>query len=291
VAVSVDNRTSRRGEESPRAVVVTGASSGIGQCVARGLLWRGYRVFATARRVDDLERLAGEGLEPVHLELSDSESVRQAADRVLDRCRGGLYGLFNNAGYGLTGAVEDLSREALRAQFEANVFGPAELTNRLLPAMRRQGAGRIVNNSSVLGLVALPFRGAYCASKFALEALTDSLRLELAGSGIRVSLIEPGPIDTRFRASAYRAFKESVDPARSPHREAYQTTERRLSARSSPSLLSGSPEAVLKCVIHALESERPKIRYHVTAATSLLAALRRLLPYRAMDWVAMRADR
>jgi NAD(P)-dependent dehydrogenase (short-subunit alcohol dehydrogenase family) len=220
-----------------RSVLVTGGSSGIGRCVARGLQARGYRVFATARRAPDLEVLRNEGFEAIPLELTDSASIREAADRVLERSEGRLYGLFNNAGYGQTGAVEDLSREVLRAQFETNLFGPVELTNHIIPAMRRQGRGRIINNSSVLGLVALPFRGAYSASKFALEAITDSLRLELAGSGT----------NTRF---------------------------------------SRHPQAVLNCVVRALESRRPKIRYYVTPATPLLAALRRLLPYRALDRVA-----
>jgi NAD(P)-dependent dehydrogenase (short-subunit alcohol dehydrogenase family) len=274
-----------------RSVLITGCSSGIGRCVARGLWARGYRIFATARRSEDLQALAAEGFEAVPLELSDSGSVQAAADAVLERSKGRLYGLFNNAGYGLTGAVEDLSREALRAQFETNLFGTVELTNRIIPAMRRQGGGRIINNSSVLGLVALPFRGAYAASKFALEAITDALRLELARTGIRVSLIEPGPVDTRFRANAYRAFKQGVDAEHSVHRDAYAATEHRLSTTGGTSRFTRQPDAVLKCVVHALESRRPKIRYYVTPATPLLAALRRLLPYRAMDWVADRAGR
>jgi NAD(P)-dependent dehydrogenase (short-subunit alcohol dehydrogenase family) len=269
-----------------RSVLVTGCSSGIGRCVARGLQARGYRVFATARRAPDLEVLRNEGFEAIPLELTDSASIREAADRVLERSEGRLYGLFNNAGYGQTGAVEDLSREVLRAQFETNLFGPVELTNHIIPAMRRQGRGRIINNSSVLGLVALPFRGAYSASKFALEAITDSLRLELAGSGIDICLIEPGPITTRFRATAQRAFKDHVDVDRSVHRMAYGTTEQRLAGSGTNTRFSRHPQAVLNCVVRALESRRPKIRYYVTPATPLLAALRRLLPYRALDRVA-----
>jgi NAD(P)-dependent dehydrogenase (short-subunit alcohol dehydrogenase family) len=287
--VTVAAAPSTTGGSLARSVLVTGCSSGIGRSVARGLQARGYRIFATARHSEDLQVLADEGFDAVPLELSDSGSVQAAADSVLERSQGLLYGLFNNAGYGLTGAVEDLSRQALRAQFETNVFGTVDLTNRIIPAMRRQGRGRIINNSSVLGLVALPFRGAYAASKFALEAITDALRLELARTGIRVSLIEPGPIDTRFREHAYRAFKEGVDAEHSVHRGAYAATEHRLSSKEPTSRFSRQPEAVLKCVVHALESRRPKIRYYVTPATPLLAALRRLLPYRAMDWVVARA--
>ena len=271
------------------AVLVTGCSSGIGRHVAERLRARGYRVLATARAVADLERLQGDGLDAIPLDLDDPESVSNAAAEVLSRCAGELYGLFNNAGWGITGAVEDLSREALRAQFETNLFGPLQLTNLLIPAMRRQGRGRIINNSSVLGLVALPFRGAYNASKFALEGLTDTLRLELADTGIHVSLIEPGPIVSRFRANAYRAFRRYIDAEHSVHRETYRAVEKRLAASDPTSIFTRKPEAVLRKVVHALESARPKPRYYVTAATPLLAFLRRALPTRALDWVSMRA--
>jgi len=167
-----------------RTILITGCSSGIGRCVARGLATRGYRVFATARRREDVEHLRAEGLAGLQLDLADSASIAAAVDEVLERTDGHLYALFNNGAYGQPGAVEDLSREVLRLQFETNLFGWHELTNRVLPVMRQQGYGRIIHNSSVLGFVALPFRGAYTASKYALEGLTDTLRLELRGSGI-----------------------------------------------------------------------------------------------------------
>ena len=211
-----------------RSILITGCSSGIGYGVARGLKQRGYRVFATARKQEDVQRLRAEGLESLQLDVADPASIRSAASRVLSETGDRLYALFNNAGYGQPGAVEDLDRDTLRKQFETNLFGAHELTSLVLPAMRRRGEGRIIQNSSVLGLVTLKYRGAYNASKFALEGLTDTLRLELKGTGIRVSLIEPGPIASDFRKNAYRAFKENLDPENSPHRTIYEAMVKRL---------------------------------------------------------------
>lgn len=265
-----------------RSILITGCSSGIGQEVAKGLRGRGWRVFATARRMADVERLDREGLESLPLDVTDSGSIRSAVASMLERTGGGLDALFNNAGYGQPGAVEDLSREVLRAQFETNLFGAHELTCAVLPAMRRQGHGRIIQHSSVLGLVALPYRGAYNASKFALEGLTDTLRQELVGSGIRVCLIETGPVRSRFRANALAMFQRHIDRARSAHRAIYPAVERRLaSAADDP--FTQDPQAVLRKVVHALESPRPKPRYYVTLPTYALGTLRRLLPTRALD--------
>jgi len=272
---------------SSRAVLITGCSSGIGYCVAHGLKTRGYSVFATARLPEDVARLQKEGLESLVLDLSDSQSICKAVQTVLERTDGRLYGLFNNAAYGQVGAVEDLSREALRQQFETNFFGTHELTCQVLPIMREQREGRIIQNSSFLGIVTLPYRGAYNASKFALEGLTDTLRLELAGTGIFVSLVEPGPITSRFRANAYSRFKQHIDVEHSVHQQAYAKMEQRLSA-TKPILFTLPPEAVLKKVIHALESKRPQPRYYVTFPTYLLTTLKRLLPHRAMDWAVRR---
>ncbi|MCB1798727.1 MAG: SDR family NAD(P)-dependent oxidoreductase, partial [Gammaproteobacteria bacterium] len=194
-----------------RSVMVTGCSSGIGRCVALGLQARGYRVFATARRQDDLEMLRDNGCEAVCLHLDDPDSVAGAAQQVLEACGGQVFGLFNNGAYGQPGAVEDLTWDVLEAQLRTNLLGWHELTRLLIPGMRACGEGRIIQNSSVLGLVAMPFRGAYNCSKFALEGLTDTLRLELHGSGISVSLIEPGPISSRFRENAFRMFRQNID--------------------------------------------------------------------------------
>ena len=194
---------------SSKTVLITGCSSGIGLTVALGLKQRGYGVVASARKLQDVQRLRDMGLECLQLDLTDSMSIQTVVKKLHHLTDGKIYALFNNGAYGQPGAVEDLSRDVLRAQFETNLFGTAELTNRIIPVMRKQGFGRIIMNSSVLGLVALPYRGAYSASKFALEGLTDTLRLELAGSGISVSLIEPGPITSRFRANSLEVFRRT----------------------------------------------------------------------------------
>ncbi len=272
-------------------VLITGCSSGIGLCVAEGLAQRGYRVFATARKAEDVRALEEAGLECLELDLRDSASIERAVEEILRRTGGRLFALFNNGAYGQPGAVEDLRREVLREQFETNLFGTHELTCRVLAVMRRQGFGRIIQNSSVLGLAALPFRGAYNASKFALEGLTDTLRLELAGTGIHVSLIEPGPITSRFRANAHAMFKQNIDAGNSPFRETYASMERRLTKAGPAQPFTLPPEAVLNAVVHALESPRPRVRYYVTFPTHLFAWLRRLLPHRAMDWVLRKVSR
>ena len=170
-----------------RSILITGCSSGIGLASAREMKARGWRVFATARKQVDIARLRDqEGLESLYLDYAESNSIEAAAEHVLEATGGTLNALFNNGAYGQPGAVEDLTPDVLRAQFEANVFGWHDLTRRVIPAMRAQGEGRIVFCSSVLGLVAAPYRGAYCASKFAIEALADSLRMELAATGIRI---------------------------------------------------------------------------------------------------------
>jgi len=155
--------------------------------------------------------LQAEGLESLQLDLCDSQSIQTAFNEIMQRTNGQLYALFNNGAYGIPGAVEDLSRNTLRTQFETNVFGWHELTTLVIPVMRKQGSGRIIQNSSVLGFVAMPFRGAYNASKFAIEGLTDTLRLELKDTGIYISLIEPGPILSQFRHNALRALQTHIN--------------------------------------------------------------------------------
>jgi len=242
-------------------------------------------VFATARKMADVARLTAAGFESLQLDLADSTSIQTAVDDILVRTGGRLDALFNNGAYGQPGAVEDLSREVLRAQFETNLFGWHELTNQVIPVMRRQGHGRIIQNSSVLGFVALRFRGAYNASKFALEGLTDTLRLELAGTGIHVSLIEPGPIASRFRENAFKAYQRNINPDNSVHREMYRRMEERLTKQGPAVPFTLPPEAVLKKVIHALESRRPRARYYVTFPTYLFGFLKRMLSTRMLDKV------
>jgi len=272
-------------DSNGKSILISGCSSGIGLCVARGLRERGYRVIASARRKEDVERLRNEGFSAVQLDLDNSDSIRQAVCKTLEITDGKLYALFNNGAYGQPGAVEDLSRDTLRAQFESNLFGTVELTNQLIPVMRRQGFGRIIQNSSLLGIVSLPYRGAYNASKYALEGITDTLRLELHGTGIHVSLIEPGPVQSRFRANAFAMYKKHIDAEHSAHRDTYRRMENRLQKVGPAAPFTLPPEAVLKKVIHALESPRPQPRYYVTVPTWLFGILRRLLSTRMLDRV------
>lgn len=266
-----------------KTILITGCSSGIGYCVAKGLHARGYRVFATARKKADVEKLSAEGLESFRLDLNDSNSINFAFEETLRRTDGELYALFNNGAFGLPGAVEDLSRDALRAQFETNVFGWQELANLAIPVMRRQGYGRIIQNSSVLGFVSMPYRGAYNASKYAIEGLSDTLRLELKGTDIYVSLIEPGPIASQFRMNAVKALEKYIDIENSVHREKYQGVLTRLNKPGPAVPFTLPPEAVLKRVILALESDKPKPRYYVTFPTYLFGFLKRILSTRVLD--------
>ncbi|SDW94807.1 SDR family oxidoreductase [Nitrosomonas communis] len=272
-----------------KSILITGCSSGIGYCVAHALHQRGYRVFATARRQESVERLLAEGLESILLDLNEPDSIQQAFEEIMHRTHGQLYALFNNGAYGLPGAVEDLSREALRAQFETNVFGWLELTNLVLPIMRKQGYGRIIQNSSVLGFAAMPFRGAYNASKYAIEGLSDTLRLELMGTQISVSLIEPGPIATQFRANALKALQKYIDIDHSIHGEKYHAVLERLNKQGPAVPFTLPPEAVLKKVIHALESHNPQARYYVTFPTYLFGFLKRFLSIRLLDKLLAKA--
>jgi len=275
------------------AVLITGCSSGIGYCVAHGLKARGYRVIASARRPEDVDKLREEGLDCVQLDLASSASVRQGFDQAMKLTDGKLYGLFNNGAFGLPGAVEDLSRANLRHQFETNVFGWQELTNMAISVMRTQaggrGEGRIIQNSSVLGFVAMPFRGAYTASKFAIEGLSDTLRLELRDTDIRISLIEPGPVLSRFRHNALLQLQQHIDYENSIHREKYLSVLDRLKKEGPAVAFTLPPEAVLKRVIHALESRRPRARYSVTFPTYLFAALKRVLNQRSLDYLLAKA--
>ncbi len=268
-----------------KTILITGCSSGIGYCVAKALYKRGYRVFATARRQESVDALLAEGMESLLLDLTDSASINVAFNEIMTRTGGQLFALFNNGAYAIPGAVEDLTRQALRTQFETNVFGWHELTTLVIPVMRQQGYGRIIQNSSVLGFVAMPFRGAYNASKFAIEGLSDTLRLELENSGVSISLIEPGPILSRFRQNALQALKTHIDIEHSIHQEKYQAVLTRLKKQGAVMPFTLPPEAVLKRVIHALESSHPKPRYAVTFPTYLFAFLKRILTTRKLDYL------
>jgi len=275
-----------------KSILITGCSSGIGLCAAETLHKRGYRVFATARKEGDVERLKTLGLESLKLDINDSNSIKSALQEILQRTGGTLDALFNNAGYVQAGAVEDLSREAIRAQFETNVFGPLELTSQLIPIMRQQGYGRIIQNSSILGEVTLPFIGAYNASKFALEGFTHTLRQELRRSPIQVSIIAPGPILSKLRENAKSYFNRDKIKLSSVYKEAYQRIEKRYSEQTPASELRHSlaPEAVVKDLIHALESKHPKTHYYTGSSAKLLSFLRRLLSERMLDWFLIKVS-
>ena len=266
-----------------RSALITGCSTGIGRCLAEGLHARGYRVFATARKPGDVDELNRIGLESLQLDLDDSHSIQQAVETILERTGGELYALINNGAWGQPGAVEDLGRDLLRKQFETNLFGTQELTNLVLPAMRKQGFGRIIQISSILGITAMAYRGAYNASKFALEGLSDTMRLELRDTNIHVVLIEPGPIVSNFRNNAYAAFKANIDAEHSSHRDRYRNMVKRFKGEAGKTPFTLPPEAVLVKTIKALEAKRPKIRYGVTVPTHVFGLFKRILPFRWLD--------
>ncbi len=241
-------------------------------------------MIASARKKSDVGQLITEGFEAIQLDLADSSSIQQAVAKAETLTDGKIDALFNNAAFGQPGAVEDLSRDTLRNQFETNLFGTHELTNLIIPLMRNQGQGRIIYNSSVLGFVAMTFRGAYNASKYALEGLADTLRLELHGTNIHISIIQPGPITSDFRKNAFALFQKNIDKQRSVHKETYQAMEQRLQKEGPAVPFTLPAKAVAEKVIHAVESSRPKIRYHVTFPTSLFAILKRIFPERLLDW-------
>ena len=270
-----------------RTVLITGCSSGIGLDAARTLRRRRWHVLATCRKQEDCDRLAAEGFDSFRLDYEDPASIAEAVDTALERTGGRLDALFNNGAYAIPAAVEDVPVEALRAIFEANFFGWHDLTRRVIPVMRAQGRGRIVQCSSVLGFVGMKWRGAYVASKFALEGLTDVLRLEMAGTGIHVSLIEPGPIGTRFRANAALQFEKWIDWRASPRAEQYRGTliKRLHEADAASDAFELPASAVTRKLIHALENPRPRPRYFVTTPTWAMATARRVLPTRLLDRV------
>ncbi|QKJ86240.1 SDR family oxidoreductase [Paramixta manurensis] len=247
-------------------VLITGCSSGIGLVAANDLLQRGYRVLAACRKAEDVARMETLGFTGVLLDLADEESVARAAQQVIELTGNHLYALFNNGGFGVYGPLHSLSRQQLEQQFATNFFGTHQLTVLLLPALKASGDARIINTSSVLGLVSTPGRGAYAASKYALEAWSDALRMELRGSGVRVSLIEPGPIHSRFTANVSQTQQDK--PVKNPGIAARFTLP---------------PQAILPKLRHALESKHPRLRYPVTLVAHAMSILRRLLPGWMLD--------
>ena len=269
-----------------KSILITGCSSGIGHAAATQLKVRGYRVFAAARKLEDVEKLKNEGLESIQLDVNDTASMQRAIETLLNQTGGTLDALFNNAGILQAGAIEDLSRDQLRAQFETNVFGPMELIRLVLPIMRKQGHGRIIQNSSILGIITLPYYGAYNASKFALEGFTNSLRQELYGTTIFVSTINPGPIFTDLRENAFEIYQQQLpNKYTSAHRAAYERMEQSYFKNRGHSNLTEQPDSVVKYLLHALENPRPRAHYYVGRPAKWMAIAKRVLPDRALDWL------
>lgn len=272
---------------SDKSILITGCSSGIGYDAAHTLARRGWQVLATCRQSADVDRLTAEGLTSFRLDYADPASVTEAAAAALDLTNGRLFAVFNNGAFGIPGAVEDLPRDALEAIFAANVFGPFQLIREVMPAMKAAGRGRIVNNSSFLGFAAMPFRGAYTATKFAMEGLTDTLRMENRDAPVHVSLIEPGPIPTRIRQNSIPHFHRWIDWRTAALRPDYEARVLPwLNAdETAPVPFQLPPSAVTAKLIHALESPRPRPRYYVTRVPYIVNVLQRLLPTRAMDYI------
>ncbi|MEM6304856.1 MAG: SDR family oxidoreductase [Pseudomonadota bacterium] len=272
-----------------KTILITGCSSGIGYAAAHGLRAQGWRVFAACRKAEDCARLQAEGFDAPRLDYQDETSISAALDEVLSATGGTLTALFNNGAFATPGAVEDLPTEALRANFEANFFGWHTLTRAVIPVMRAQGYGRIVQCSSVLGLVTMPWRGAYNASKFALEGLTDTLRLEMRDTPLHIVLIEPGPITSDIRRNSVPHYERWINCRASPRAAQYEgQLHARLYAPEGKDAFELPPEAVVKKLVHALEARRPRPRYYVTTPTYIAGTARRVLPTRALDWLFSR---
>jgi NAD(P)-dependent dehydrogenase (short-subunit alcohol dehydrogenase family) len=273
-----------------KSVLITGCSSGIGYDAAYGLRDAGWRVFASCRQQKDCDRLKAEGFESPRLDYADSDNLKAGLAEVLRATGGTLDALYNNGAFATPGAVEDLPRDALRANFEVNVFGVHELTNLVILVMRKQGHGRIVNCSSVLGLVVLPWRGSYNTTKFALEGLTDTLRIEMRGTGIHIILLEPGPVTSNIRVNSIPHFEKWIDWKKSARQSAYEAgLSKRLYEDNGPDTFELPASAVTKKLLHALEHPKPKPRYYVTTPTYIMGFARRILPTRALDWLISKA--
>jgi NAD(P)-dependent dehydrogenase (short-subunit alcohol dehydrogenase family) len=270
------------------SILITGCSSGIGLATALALHQRGYRVFAGARKMEDVNKLRELGLTALPLDVDHNDSIQQAIDKVLSATGGTLDALFNNAGFMLAGAAEDMTRSMMERQFATNTFGAMEMTRLVLPIMRKQGHGRILQNSSILGIITLPYYSAYNASKFALEGYSNTLRQELCGSGIHVSIICPGPIYSKLRDNAFEQYQATLQNNHvAAYDQVYSELENTYFKRSQRGdQITQSPDAVVKKVLHALESKRPYGHYYVGVPAFSMAVLRRLLPDSALDWIA-----
>lgn len=274
-----------------QVILITGCSSGIGLDAALTLQRRGHQVIASCRKEDDLRKLSEQGLDAVLLDVNDSSSIKSGFNEALSKTQGRLDVLINNAGYGQAGALEDISRDLLRAQFETNVFGLLELSNFAIPIMRQQGRGRIINLSSILGIISLPFRGAYNASKYAVEGLSDTLRLELSSSGIKVITIEPGPIESHFRDTCLERVVNNIDMQHSHFYKQYTSMLATYKEDTESSFFMKKTDAVIKKLIHAIEAKHPKTKYPVTIPTHMAIFFKRVLSNTLLDKLLLLASK
>nr|WP_028383454.1 SDR family NAD(P)-dependent oxidoreductase [Legionella moravica] len=274
-----------------KIIFITGCSSGIGYETVFALQKRGHRVIASCRKSEDVARLIEEGVEALLMDVSESSSITNAFSELLKLTSGRLDVLINNAGYGQAGALEDISRSVIRQQFETNVFGLLELTNLAVPVMRKQGSGRIINVSSILGIISMPMRGAYNASKYAVEGLSDTLRLELKSSGIDVICIEPGPIDSRFRDNAVDRSLQHIDINNSFFKNQYEVMLTSYKQNKADSIFTKKPDAVIKKLIHAIEAKHPKPKYPVTFPAYLFIVLKRIFSTRLLDKIILKLSK
>jgi len=275
-----------------KSILITGCASGIGHYSAHALKKQGYRVFAAARKTTDVETLQSQGLESLLLDVNDSNSIQQGIAHILQLTNGTLDAVFNNAGFLQAGAIEDLTRDMDRAQFETNVFGVMELTRQALLVMRKQGYGRIIQNSSILGIITMPYYGAYNASKFALEGYSNTLRQELRGTNIHVSILNPGPIYSKLRDNAYQHWQTTLSQAHSHfHKAAYERIEKNyFHPTEADRRFTVTPDVLVKKLLHALEHPHPKAHYYIGRPAQLLAFLRRILPDSVLDWALVKTQ-
>jgi NAD(P)-dependent dehydrogenase (short-subunit alcohol dehydrogenase family) len=277
-------------DHPPPVILITGSSSGIGLDTARYFAQKGWHVIATCRKAADVKRMQKEGLSSFQLDYEDQASLDAVVPRLQKLTGGRIDVLFNNGAYAIPCLTEDLPTPALRQIFEANFFGWHDLTRQILPLMFAAGKGRIIHNSSVLGFAAMRARGAYNATKFALEGLTDTMRQEIAGTNVDLILVQPGPIRTRIRENAHIQFKKWISWKDSRNTDFYtKGLIPRLSAENpEKDLFELMPDAVTRAVWHAATARRPKLRYRITWATKIMAVAKRILSTRMMDRFASR---
>ncbi len=271
-----------------KTILITGCSSGIGYDTAHYLHNNGYKVFASARKPEDVQRLQDEGLDTYLLDVTKPETISHTLHTILAQTDGQLYAVFNNAGYGQPGAVEDIPTDVLREQFETNLFGLHEVTRQVIPIMRAQGYGRIIQHSSVLGLISLRFRGAYNASKYAIEGLCDTLRLELDKDDIHVITVNTGPVHSHFRKNATKKFYEHIEGKKTVFEEEYKKELLPHEGKKEKNPFTRDSDVVISNIVKALESKRPCPRYYNTSATYLLGGLKRLLPTSILDKILLK---